>query len=74
MMMRSGRRQSATATPLLEKFGVGDHVERKVETTVGEALRNVSPYPAGGADRHSALVDHHLAPIRRPMVSATVIT
>lgn len=50
---------------LLEKFGVGDHVERKVETTVGEALRNVSSYPAGGADRHSALVDHHLAPLHQ---------
>jgi len=51
--------------PLLEKLRVGDHLEGEVDPALCKDGGDMLVHPVGGADRHCALVDHHLAALHQ---------
>ncbi|MNO64007.1 hypothetical protein D3C76_547280 [compost metagenome] len=56
--------------PLLEKLRVGDHLEGQVDPAIAQDGGDMPVHPVGGADRHRALVDHHLAVLHQPPYGA----
>ncbi len=56
--------------PLLEKLRVGDHLEGQVDPAIAQDGGDMLAHPVCGADRHCALVDHHLAALHQPPYGA----